>query len=246
MRNLRSIIISLMAAAAPSAASAQAYTGLSGNIHTPSAEMNEEGTARIGAHYLNKHFTPEKAFRYKGEKYNTADFYLSVTPFSWVEIAYSFTLLKTLAKGHDEPAYNNKDRYFSVKLRPLKEGKYWPAIAIGANDPFGSRGANGGSQYFCNFYVAATKHFTPADHNIGITLAYRKWKHEYNKKWQGVVGALTYRPSFAPDLRAIVEYDGDAMNVGADYLLFRHFFLQASLQRGKYFSGGACYTVNLF
>lgn len=64
--------------------------------------------------------------------------------------------------------------------------------------------------------------------------------------WNGVVGGITYRPSFARNLRAIAEYTGNEINVGADYLLWKHLFLQATLQDGKYFSGGVCFCVNLF
>ena len=131
----------------------QLYTGLSGLLNTPSADMNEEGNAWIGCYFLNKHFTPGNAtdrygFVYEGEKYNTADFYLSVTPFRWIELGYTFTLQKTLAEGREKPRYNQKDRYFSIKLNPLREGRYHPAIAIGANDFLGSptkRHAHGGS-----------------------------------------------------------------------------------------------------
>lgn len=237
-------------------ADAQLYTGMSGLINTPSADMNGEGDVRIGCYYMNKHFTPgtgneSYGFHYNGKKYNTMDFYVSVTPFKWVEIAYTFTLFKTLIDGYDKPKYNQKDRYFSIKLNPLSEGKYHPAIAIGANDFLGSptkRHAHGGSGagYFANYYVAATKHFGYDGHNIGINIAYRYCPNVYNKKWEGVVGGITYRPSFARNLRAIAEYTGNEVNVGADCLLWRHLLLQAVLQDGRYFSGGVCFQTNLF
>lgn len=95
---LRGFIIIWLVVLAFSPVSAQLYTGLSGLINTPSAEMNEEGTARIGGYFMNKHFTPDDdgryGFVYDGKKYNTADFYLSVTPFKWIELGYTFTLHK--------------------------------------------------------------------------------------------------------------------------------------------------------
>lgn len=242
---------------------AQQYTGVTGLIHAPSAEMNKEGNIRIGAHYMDKHFTPD-AFNFNG-KYNTADYYLSVTPFSWVELAYTCTLQKNYRRdGHsniisNETRYYYQDRYFSIKIRPLQEGKWWPAIAIGANDPFGTLGnkgtendneapknGDGKSEYFCNYYIAASKHLTLKNHVFGIHAAYRHWKRDYNKKWNGLVGGITYRPSFARNLRAIAEYTGNEVNVGADCLLWRHLLLQAVLQDGRYFSGGICFQTNLF
>ena len=34
--------------------SAQQYTGMSGLIHVPSADMDDAGAARVGIHFLNK------------------------------------------------------------------------------------------------------------------------------------------------------------------------------------------------
>lgn len=251
MRSLRFSLFFLLTTFAALTAHAQLYTGLSGLIHTPSADMNEEGTARIGGYFMNSHFTPDvDFFYYEGEKFNTADFFLSVVPFSWMEIGYTFTLQKSQLEGYDSPKYNQKDRYFSLKLRPLKEGKYWPAIVVGGNDIIGSPGRwhNGeyNHGYFSNYYVAATKHFTPAGQRIGVNMAYRHYFSASCKKWKGIVGGLTWQPSFAPTLRTIAEYTGDGFNVGADCLLWKHLFLQVTLQDGRHFSGGACYQVNLF
>lgn len=239
---------------------AQLYTGMSGLIHVPSAEMHKEGDVRIGMYFMNKEFTPDgKGFAYKGEKYNTTDYYLSITPFWWLEASYTFTLQKTLAEGREKPKFNQKDRYFSLKLSPIreKEGRWWPSIAIGANDFYGTgdeddltdeqiaRGDDGNSLYFCNYYVAATKHLYIKRHELGVHLTYRHFKREYNSKWNGVVGGITYRPSFANNLRVIAEYTGNEINIGADCLLWKHLFLQVVLQEGKYFSGGLCFCVNL-
>lgn len=67
---------------------AQQYTGMSGLIHVPSADMGEEGEARAGVHFLNREFTPN-VLTYKGDKYHTMSYYLSITPFRWMEIAYT-------------------------------------------------------------------------------------------------------------------------------------------------------------
>lgn len=255
MRLFRQMLLSVFLSAGCLSSPAQLYTGLSGLINTPSAEMSEEGTARVGGYFMSKHFTPDDdgryGFVYDGRKYNTADFYLSVTPFKWIELGYTFTLQKSLLEGYDKPKYNQKDRYFSVKLNPLREGRYHPAIAIGSNDFIGSptkRHGHGGSGagYFCNYYVVATKHFKPAGHQIGINLAYRYCPTVYSEKWEGVVGGVTWQPKWVPNLRAIAEYTGNEINIGADCLLWRHLFLQVVLQDGKHFSGGVCCQVNLF
>lgn len=242
---------------------AQQYTGMSGLIHIPTADMNREGDARVGGHFMNREFTPDN-FKSGGEKYHTTTHYLSITPFRWIEIGYTCMLMKGgKVSGGEIPkvGFYHKDRFFSLKLQPLREfqGKWWPSLAIGTNDPSGtdgkkgtgredepSKGGDGKSQYFCNFYLAATKHINLKEHSIGFHLTYRKWKRTYNTKWNGLVGGITFQPSFEKNLRLIAEYTGDDVNVGADYLLWKHLLLQASLQNGKYFSGGICFQINLF
>ncbi len=251
---MKSALLFIAALLFPLSMKAQLYTGLSGLLHVPSADMLPSGTARIGGYYLNRHFTPDarEAFSYAGEKYNTADFYLSFAPFSWIELGYTFTLLKALASaGDDKPKYSQKDRYFSIKLSPLREGRYWPSVAVGANDFLNTPTktaklmSGGSSEFFKNYYVAATKHFDVRGEVLSLSLAWRYWPNEDNRKWQGVVGGITYNPSFAPGLRVIAEYTGDDINVGAEYLLLHHLFLQVCLQNGKYLSAGLCYQTNL-
>lgn len=231
----------------------QEYIGTSGLIHVPSAEMLPAGIARIGGFFLSKDMMPDKmAFREnpsdEGVKYNSFNHFLSIAPFSWIEIAYTCTF----EKGHknndkSQPVgYYYKDRFFSIKIRPLKEGKYYPAIAVGANDPL--RHYNDHSddyKYFMNFYIAASKHFLIRGNELGVHLAYRYYPSKYNRKWQGVVGGVTYRLPFARNLRGIVEYTGNDINIGVDCDLWKLLFLQASLQNGKYFSGGIMLQVQL-
>ncbi|MCM1138929.1 MAG: YjbH domain-containing protein [Muribaculum sp.] len=231
----------------PVVVSAQQYSGMTGLIHVPSADMDSTGDARIGAHFLNKEFLPDCGnFTVNGSKYHSYDFYLSITPFWWVEAAFAITLEKGIQPSFIDNThkYTQKDRYFSIKFNPLREGKYYPAIAVGGQDCF-SFGEGGGS-LFTNFYVAATKHLDIKKQEIGLTLTYRRFSKDYNHRWNGLVGGITYRPSFARNWRAIVEWTGCNVNFGIDCLLWKHLLLQASLQDGKYPSGGICYKVNLF
>lgn len=246
--SLRMTVLWLLVLALPLGAAGQQYTGMSGLIHTPSADMDPEGVARIGGHFLNRAFTPDATFQDGDGKYHTGDFYLSVTPYKWVEVGYTFTLRKRgqnyFGEGTGKVGYYGKDRYISVKFRPLEEGKWWPAIALGANDPITTAGE--GNAPFGNFYVAATKHFDFSGHRLGLHAAYRYWRRDYNSKWTGPTGALTYSPPFDHNrCRLIAEWTGADVNVGLDYLLFGRVLLQLCLQNGKYFSGGLCYCVNL-
>lgn len=138
-----------------------------------------------------------------------------------------------------------------MKVRPLKEGKWWPAIAIGTQDP-GSKvnesyaeGKYPVNDYFQNYYIAASKHVMYRRNEFGFHLTYRYFTSDFNAKWRGIAAGITYRPSFARNLRATIEYTGDDINIGADCLLWKHLFLQATLQNGKHFTGGLCFKLNL-
>lgn len=227
---------------------AQEYTGITGMIHVPTAEMAPEGDARIGVSFLNREFLPDM-INFEGEKYDSFNHYLAITPFPWIELAYVCTLVKDY-KNLDKSqkvGYYQKDRFFAVKLRPLKEGRYWPAVAIGTQDPGRTvPDESGDYAYFLNYYIAATKHWRPGGHELGFHLTYRYYRSDHNRKWNGVVGGVTYRPAFASNCRAMVEYTGNDVNVGVDCLLWKHLFIQAALQNGRYFSGGLRFQMNLF
>lgn len=225
---------------------AQEYTGITGMMHVPTAEMAPAGTARVGAFFLNEEFTPDK-LAYKGEKYNTYNHFLAIVPFSWVELSYVCTLLKHPSNNDVQKQWcYGKDRHFCIKLRPLKEGKYWPALAVGAQDPTRTVEDKGGNYaYFNNFYVAASKHLNWKGHELGVHLTYRYYRSDFNAKWRGVAGGITYRPAFAPNSRAMLEYTGNDVNVAVDCYLWRLLFVQAGLQNGKYFSGGLMLRIQL-
>ena len=96
-----------------------------------------------------------------------------------------------------------------------------------------------------NYYIAASKHVMYRRNEFGFHLTYRYFTSDFNAKWRGIAAGITYRPSFARNLRATIEYTGDDINIGADCLLWKHLFLQATLQNGKHFTGGLCFKLNL-
>ena len=155
------IVIGLCLLMLGKTAGAQEYSGITGMVHVPTAEMAPEGEARIGVFFLNREFTPDN-LKCEGAKYHTADYFLAITPFPWIELSYTCTLMKGISNA-GEVGYNMKDRYFSVKVRPLKEGKWWPAIVVGSNDALTTNELNtfrdpGGTRYFSSVFAVGTKH----------------------------------------------------------------------------------------
>lgn len=232
----------------PAVSMAQQYIGTSGLLHIPSAEMNHEGDARIGAHWIDQHMLPDTGFLAASangtDKYSSFGYYASITPFEWIEISLTCTERKDFVDG----PFVRKDRYASIKVRPLTEGKYWPAVALGFND-VGTTAFNPDQTdvqlYFTNIYAAATKHFDLGGNELGVTMAYRHFFRGYNDKWSGLVGGVTFRPAFFPQGRAIVEYTGNELLVGADALLWQHLLLQVGMKDFKYFNFGLCFQINL-
>lgn len=245
---------------------AQLYTGTSGLIHTPTAEMYREGDVRLGAYYMDSHMLPDPsgddAFTCNGKRYNTGAFALSITPFKWVEISYVFVLMKSTKNGFDDgfadiigsqdvkESYFMKDRHFYFKFNPLREGKWWPAIALGLQDFNGQKpNATAGSWYFLNAYVALTKHFQLGPTRLAANFAYRSnlnQPHGYFKQWTGPVGGIALSHNRLNGLRAMAEWTGREVNIGAEYLLLRHFLLQFAMVDCRYPTGGIAYTLNLF
>ena len=126
---------------------------------------------------------------------------------------------------HGYSGFTNQDRYFSARLRVLKESKYIPAVVLGTSDPFTSSGHKFasaiGNGYFCRYYLAATKHFQLGRETLGVHLSYLYNRRE-DYPLNGVAGGITYNPSFAPHLNVIAEYDSKDFAMGATYLLFNH------------------------
>lgn len=246
-RRILSLLLLLLLPVGSCVVFAQQYTGMTGLLHVPSAEMDTIETLRLGVHAIPAEMMPDE-MRFEGEKYASSSWYVSAMPLKWLEAGYSFTLMKfhrNLNKNSDEVGFYSKDRYFSLRLRPLKEGRYWPSVVIGGNDVIGQRDGDSESFYFRNFYVAASKHIDLPFGVLGGHLAYRKWAKSFNNRWDGVVGGITLRPSIYSPLRAIAEYDGDGINIGTDCVLFRYVQLQASLMKCRYLSAGAAVRIEL-
>ena len=235
-----------------SIANAQEYHGTTGLLQVPSAEMDSAGTFRGGVSWVDKRMLPDMKYYGDGIPFSAPCYTIGITVFRWVQLSYSGTLVKMHRNGlKDEPmGYYNEDRHVNLKLNPLYEGLWWPAIAIGWDDIGSLKSLKINSSWtannmFENIYVAATKHFDIRGWNLGAHLAYRYYPSDRNRDRRGLAGGLTLRPSFYPPLRLIAEWDGVGINAGADVLLWRHLFIQAALIHGRGFTGGIGYHYTI-
>lgn len=239
MRGIKRLLLSTLFAL-PLTVWGQQYMGMAGLIHVPTADMDTVGMARVGVNLLPKDMIPDE-MDCDGEKFNSMSHYLSITPFKWIQVGYGYTLWK-LHRNLDPQAktgFYSKDRYFSVKLQPIAEDRWWPSVALGGNDVrTSSDDGNFGSNFFRNYFVAMSKHIDLSGQTLGAHIVYRHWSKDYNHKWNGLVGGLTFQPSFYRPLRAMVEWDGTHLNAGADCHLFRSLLLQCALYDCRHFTGG--------
>ena len=67
--------------------------GTTGLLHAPSAEMQRDKTFMVGGNFLNKELTPPTWY------YHTYNYFLNVTIFPFLEVAYTWTLFKAEALG---------------------------------------------------------------------------------------------------------------------------------------------------
>jgi len=238
---MRYKIILLLLLCSISGLRAQSLQGPTGLLNAPSADMLPEGTFFVGVHHFDK-----VNFKNFGETSSTGGFQegnfkaviLDVTLFSFMEINFRNNQ-KDWIYNLDKTMHTQVDRNLSVKLRPIKESKYLPAVAVGMIDVYGT-----GFEEM--YYGVATKHFTLSGHQLGVTagLAHSPQRY-YNRNMNGFFAGVDYRPSFLPQLALMAEYDSHALNVGANLLLFNHLYAVAGLQSCKYLSGGISYRIYL-
>ena len=237
IRSPKSIYIFLLIFLMCNAASqGQSLNGLTGLLNIPSADMQEDGTFYAGVNYINQ----QTIHNFPGDPYDRYAWYFDITFLPFLEVNFRSTTFKV---GNDSVEKYNVDRMASVRLRILRERKYWPAIVIGNHDLY-TTVTGGGNQYFSAAFIVATKHIAAGKSDFGFTVGYGFNVHR-NIQYDGIFGGISFSPSFYRQLNLIAEYDGNNYNLGFNILLFKHLFIFAMANDLRYFSGGIAYRVYL-
>jgi len=206
---------------------AQSTLGVTGLLNSPSAEMSPDGTVKIGGNFLPKGFLPDTW------DYNTFNYFLNITPVPFAEIAITNTALDNFNIGR----ITNQDRAICIRLRPLKEGKYWPAVVVGSNDvltTYTGVEAGGGNKYFGTTYLALSKHFDFYGNTVGVHAAYNIPVSDYAQQKFPVSGGVSFTPKFYKDLNIIAEYDTKNFNIGANIIVFKYLYFQFLLNKFRH------------
>lgn len=236
---------------------AQLTDGITGLLHMPNAEMQKDATFMLGGNFLNKHNLPNQNWW----GYDSFNYFVNITFFERLEIAYICTLVKGQPGLNYWPEetwgkFVNQDRHFAAKIQLVKEGEWWkhmPSIVVGVSDPttgstgdytdFNTTAHNNG--YFNRWFAAVTKHFISSLGEIGIHATYL-YNQRKDYPLNDIAFGINLKPAFHKNLNLIAEYDAKTINIGALYSIWAdHFNLLFELQDGKYISAGLTYKVNL-
>ena len=241
--------------------SAQFTHGTTGLLEMPTADMQKDKTVMIGGGYLHHTVTPPRW------TYNTWNYYLNVTIFPWLEVAYACTIFdEYLPWKPNQPVHmKNQDRNYSVRLRLWKEGwwkKWTPQIVVGSNDVGTSSGENAGTSvgvtgngYWNRYFLAVTKHvgFSKVG-ELGVHASYL-----YNRRKDNPLNGPAFGANFrfglpgesfwhkaVNGINLMAEYDSKHVNIGGSYSVWKDringFF---ELSQCKHPSAGICLKICL-
>lgn len=219
---------------------AQYSMGVTGLLNIPTADMQKDGTFMVGGNFMPKDMTP-------GDwDYHTGNYFVNMTFLPFFEVAYRCTLFHGDYKGGNKW---QQDRSVSLRLRPLKEGEWWPSVVVGSNDAFTTNQLNmfhdsKGNRYFSSVFGVGTKHFAMGGHDLGVTFGGHVPFHKASLN-KGVFGGVAYSPAFFRELSVMAEYDSNVINVGVAARLFRHLSLHLFCYDFKTVSAGIRYEVKL-
>lgn len=229
--------------------------GTTGLLHMPTADMQQDKTFVIGGGYLDKHASPARW------TYNTWNYYVNITFFPWLEMAYNCIIFDEMrGKVH----MMNQDRSFHGRLRVWKEGwwKSWtPQIVVGINDFTSGAGGDytdmtvegDGNGYFNRYYVAITKHLDWHG-SWGFHAAYlynKRGKDKLNGpaigvNYQFALPNTSWLNKFINGFNLMAEYDSKFFNVGTRYAIWKdHINIIGELRECKYPSAGVYFKIHL-
>jgi membrane-associated phospholipid phosphatase len=146
----------------------------------PDARFDPDGTLRFGMGQVQPYFSLTT----------------NATLLPWLETNLGVTRINGVpgfptARGGFGAGYGAyKDKTSGLKVRLLAEDLWWPSVAIGVQDPIGTR-------LFERQYAAATKTFGDAQ----VTLGYGR------KQIDGAFGGFRYSPSWLANWSLVTEYD---------------------------------------
>ena len=212
----------------------QSLSSMTGYFNIPSGEVSGDRIIRAGAYYIHR-ILYEKL----GYPEQSVAYFVNAGFLPFAEFSLRFT--KKIAPDKPEAL---GDRMFSAKIRLIKEGEYFPSIAIGQHDFAHTKESL--TNRFNALYAAATKNFKIDSFidNISLTYGYGvDWVESKNNQYVGHFGGAEIR--IARNYYLISEYDGRFVNGAFKANLFNHLNLLFGFIGFKYPCGGASVSFSL-
>ena len=247
LRKTIKVIVSVMVnVIVPVKLLSQTVIGTPGLMNIPTAEVREGCTFDGGVSLMQKELEAVPTYynntAARKEFYNTGLYYINFAPFSFFDITFRETLVKSQKSSGDKGFYQ-QDRSLSLRVRPIreKEGKWWPSILVGANDFYSAHG----DSYYAAVYGVVTKTL-PFDRigRFSVTAGYAR-RIRRGVLYDGPFGGASYSPVFAPMVRLMGEYDTRGVNVGVGAHLFRHLNLTCFTREFKGISATVSYQYTI-
>ena len=204
-------------------ADAQALLGTTGLLHAPTADMQRDKTFLFGGNYLNTH--PLSTHFRSSEVGYTFNYYINITIFPWLEVAYICTLVhadhgSTYFPEQSWGKFANQDRAFSARLRLWKEG-WWKGTQLGYSTDnvwFYTLMGDLNTQFAKGYDYPDKEHqisnfFAPAYSNIALGMEWRP-KSNYSLLLSPVSTKMTFvTDDYLSDLGAFGVDPGDHFKI---------------------------------
>lgn len=250
---------------------AQSVYGSTGLLRMPTADMQKDKTFMLGAnmidvHTLSRYWSPGLYTPY------TYNYYINITLFPWLEVAYTCTLVKGAYGSSYWPQqtwgkFVNQDREFTGRIRLWKEGwwKEWtPQVVLGAVD-LGNHESYGGGEiqlgggntsHLTTFYLAATKHIrfnTIGEAGIHVAMVNRRWQNTYDyirpalgANFRFSLPETSFWRKAVNGVNLMAEYDSRVFNCGLQYSVWKdRINAVVELNDGRYVNAGLYFKICL-
>ncbi len=180
LRPLKPILLALSLAYCGSAFAEPSMTGQTGLIYMPDARIAPDGTWRTGYSFTN----PYRAI------------WTSLSVMPRVEASFRYTEIDGVPAFTDRPNIDFgdfKDKAFDFKFVLTEEGRWWPSLAVGAQD------LAEGTKVFRAGYGTLGKRLGDFDFTLGYGM----------DRIDGVFGGVRYSPNWLPYVSLVAEYDAN-------------------------------------
>lgn len=202
----------------------QSIVGTNGQFFIPTAEMHPDRTLVLGAGYI-----PTGYFQRYNRKVNPGmPTFVTVSLLPFVEVMFRYTHELNMRVNPQTKYY--PDRMFAGRIRLLKESKYIPALAVGANDFTKALGLSTASTNYSATYIVGTKSFVFNALTLSTTLGYGMDVLDLNRyDFLGAFGGVELSHKRFASSTVALEYDTRNLHLSVGHTFFDRLVLKAGL-----------------